>query len=161
MMMAQIKPLAIYLINKKGEFLMNTNIVDINKYKNKALEYKSFEIFKGIKDRSGRIIKKRTLGQARLFKGINTYHIFIKTLIGTRFFMLPESKNSHKYEYVILTREISQREDRKYYWNSVGEGVVLMGENAGLMRLKWDFFDSDDIYMRLEPTEQTSVGSLA
>ncbi len=139
---------------------MNTNIVDINKYKNQPLEYKSFEIFKGIKDRNGKIIKKRILGQAKLFKGINTYHIFIKTLIGTRFFMLPESKNSHKYEYVILTREPSQREDRKYYWNSVGEGIILMGENAGLMKLKWDFFDNDDIYMNIGPTEEKSVVSL-
>ena len=141
-----------------------TNVIPFNSGLERKPESKAFEIFKGVKDNSGRIRKKRALGQARLFEGAKTYHVFIKTLLGSRFFLLPETRNPQKYEYVILTREPSQVPERKYYWNSVGEGKILMGQNQGLMKLEWDFFGSDDIYMRLEPMElkesQKEEGSL-
>ena len=118
---------------------------------------KVYEIFKGIAGDGGAITRKRTLGQARLFEGSNTYHVFIKSLLGERFFLLPENRNPQKHEYVILTREPSLNPEKKYYWNSVGEGKILMGQNQGLMQLDWDFFSTDDVYMKLEPTlERTS-----
>lgn len=113
---------------------------------------KVYEIFKGIVGDGGVITRKRTLGQARLFEGSNTYHVFIKSLLGERFFLLPENRNPQKHEYVILTREPSLVLEKKYYWNSVGEGKILMGQNQGLMKLDWDFFSTDEVYMKLEPT---------
>ena len=135
---------------------LQENIINLEERLNIKPECKTFEIFKGFKDTYGKIRKKRTLGQARIFEGAKTYHVFIKTLLGSRFYLLPENRNPHKYEYVILTREPSQTPERKYYWNSVGEGRILMGENKGLMQLTWDFFGVNDIYMRLESEEEKS-----
>ena len=129
----------------------NTNILKLESKFLEKPEAKTFEIFKGFKDSYGKIRRKRILGQARIFEGAKTYHVFIKTLLGSKFYLLPENRNPQKYEYVILTREPSQTPDKKYYWSSVGEGKILMGENQGLMKLEWDFFGSSDIYMRLEP----------
>ena len=137
---------------------MNTNVLSIDKKFEERPESKTYEIFKGIKDQYGKIRKKRVLGQAKIFEGAKTYHVFIKTLLGSRFFLLPENRTPEKYEYVILTRELSQDPDKKYYWNCVGEGKILMGQNADLMKLEWDFFGSDDIYMNLEPLKDKAIG---
>lgn len=131
-----------------------SNEVLFPKVENFAPKSKVFEIFKGVKDHGGRIRKSRTLGQARIFEGSKTYHVFIKSLLQSRFFLLPENRHPKRYEYVILTREPSQDADRKYYWSSVGDGRILMGENQGLMQLNWDFFGAADIYMRLDPMEE-------
>ena len=136
------------------------NIISLEERLNIKPECKSFEIFKGETDSYGKIRKRRTLGQARIFEGAKTYHVFIKTLLGSKFYLLPENRTPHKYEYVILTREPSPTPDKKYYWSSVGEGKILMGENKGLMQLSWDFFGANDIYMKLEPMEEKNAQEL-
>ncbi len=139
---------------------MNSNILKIEPKFSEKPEAKTFEIFKGERDNYGKVRRKRTLGQARIFEGAKTYHVFIKTLLRAKFYLLPENRNPQKYEYVILTREPSQTPDKKYYWNSVGEGKILMGQNQGLMKLEWDFFGSDDIYMKLDPMEEKAPESI-
>ena len=133
--------------------MQKNNIIEFPTKRN----FKTFEIFKGIKTKEGFIKRKRSLGSARLFEGSNTYYLFIKTLLGDRFYLLPEQKNTDKYDFVILTREESKREGKKYYWSVVGEGLVLMGQNQGLMKINWDFFGGNDIYMRLEPVSDENT----
>ncbi len=138
--------------------ILKSNIINTESKLDTKPKSKSYEIFKGFKDASGKVIRKRVLGQARIFEGAKTYHVFIKTLLNSRFYLLPEGRNTQKYEYVILTRENSLNPDRKYYWNSVGEGKILMGTNVGLMQLTWDFFNSDNIYMNLNTIEDKEGG---
>ncbi len=133
------------LHKRKGGY-MTENVISLKDKKELLQGSKTFEIFKGEKDEYGKVKKTRALGQARIYKGSDTYHVFIKTLLNIKFFLLPEKKNPQKYEYVILTREISHYFDRKYYWNVVGEGRILMGQNEGLMELSWYFFGNKDVY---------------
>lgn len=112
-----------------------------------------FDVFKGVKDDSGKIHKLKSVGQAHLIDGCKTYTIHIKTLLNDVFFLLPETKRPELADFVILTRELSQQLGRKYFWNSVGDGKLLKGENSCLVNLSWDLFGADDIYLNLYPKD--------
>src|ERR1700722_17765180 len=84
-----------------------------------------FDIFKGIADGTGKIQKIKTVGHAHLVDGNKTYFIYLKTLLKDVFYLLPEQKKITEADYVLLTREPSQNPSRKYYWNNVGDGVVM------------------------------------
>ena len=126
----------------------------IQKAKDKA-EFRAkvyrFDIFKGVKDSAGKIQKIRSIGAAQLLAGARTYTIYLKPLLKDVFYLMPEEKKLTRGDYVILTREPSPMPPKKFYWNNIGEGYLLTGENAGLMRLEWDFFGAEDIYMSLHP----------
>ena len=121
------------------------------------VQVKTFEIFKGKKDKTGKIIKKRAVGVSRLFGNTRTYHVFIKAISQARYFILPERENYDQYQYVILTREESKVPEHKFFWSSVGDGSVLLGKNTGLVSLNWDFFNSEDIYMNLNPIKDEAI----
>ena len=109
-----------------------------------------FDIFKGVLDAEGKVNKIRTIGAAYLRDGLKTYTVTLKTFLKDKFYLLPNSKPESKAEFVILTRELGQNISRKYFWNSVGEAVVMDGVNRGLMKLAWDVL-ADDIYMSCHP----------
>jgi len=110
-----------------------------------------FDIFKGVKDASGKVSKVKSVGSAALTEGTKTYTLYIKTFLHDPFYVLPEQKPSRTADYVILTREPSRIPNRKYFWNSVGSGVLLTNENAGLLKLCWDMLGCDDVYLNLYP----------
>lgn len=110
-----------------------------------------FDIFKGIEDSTGKVQKIRSVGAAQLMEGARTYTVYLKSLLQDVFYLMPEEKRLTRGDYVILTREPSPVPPRKYFWNNIGEGYVLGGTNAGLMRLDWDLFGALDIYMSLQP----------
>ncbi|MBI3556166.1 MAG: hypothetical protein HY074_07875 [Deltaproteobacteria bacterium] len=110
-----------------------------------------FDIFKGVEDSDGKIQKIRSIGAAQLMEGARTYTVYLKPLLKDVFYLMPEEKKLTRGDYVILTREPAPVPPRKYYWNNIGEGFILAGANSGLMRLEWDFFGADDIYMSLHP----------
>ena len=83
-----------------------------------------------------------------------TYTIYLKPLLKDVFYLMPEEKKLTRGDYVILTREPSPMPPKKFYWNNIGEGYLLNGDNAGLMRLEWDFFGAEDIYMSLHPIKR-------
>jgi hypothetical protein len=116
-----------------------------------------FDIFKGAKDESGKVTKVKSIGHALINEGANTYSIHLKSLLKDQFFMLPERTHADRYDFVILTREDSFREGRKYFWNNVGEAKLLEGENRDLLKLTWDLFGADDIYLNTLPTKKTVV----
>lgn len=113
-----------------------------------------FDIFKGIADQSGKVHKMKSVGSATLLEGCKTYTIYLKTFLNDVFYMLPEQKKMTDADYVILTREPSHTPGRKYFWNSIGEGSLLSGDNSGYMQLNWDMFGAHDIYMNLCPVNR-------
>ncbi len=114
-----------------------------------------FDIFKGITDASGKVQKLKSVGHALINEGTSTYTIYLKTLLKDQFFMLPERTHLDRYDFVILTREDSFREGRKYFWNNVGMAKLLDGENRDLLKLSWDLFATDDLYLNTLPTKKT------
>jgi hypothetical protein len=110
-----------------------------------------FDIFKGIQDERGKIRKLKSVGAAYLKEGFKTYNVHLKTFLKDKFFLLPNSTPENKSDFVILTREPAQQIKRKHFWNNIGEGRILSGENHGLMQLRWDVL-VDDLYMALHPT---------
>lgn len=110
-----------------------------------------FDVFKGAVDANGKVHKLKSVGNGYLVEGCKTYSIYLKTFLDDVFYLLPEQKKMTKADYVILTREPSQNPNRKYFWNNVGEGVLLTGENAGLLQLSWDVLGAQDIYLNLYP----------
>ncbi len=114
-----------------------------------------FDIFKGVKDETGKVQKVKSIGHALINEGASTYTIHLKTLLKDQFFMLPERTHLDRYDFVLLTREDSFREGRKYFWNNVGEAKLLEGENRDLLKLTWDLFGADDIYLNTLPTKKT------
>jgi hypothetical protein len=116
-----------------------------------------FDIFKGVVDSEGKIQKIRSIGAAQLMEGARTYTVYLKSLLKDVFYLMPEEKKLTRGDYVILTREPSPNPPRKFYWNNIGEGFILSGPNAGIMRLDWDFFGGNDIYMSLHPTNRAEA----
>lgn len=116
-----------------------------------------FDIFKGVKDETGRIQKIKSVGYALISEGAHTYTIHLKTLLKDQFFMLPERTHTDRYDFVILTREDSFQQGRKYFWNNVGEAKLLEGENRDLLKLTWNLFGADDIYLNTIPVKKTVV----
>ncbi len=119
----------------------------------KAIMAYRFDVFKGSVGADGKITKIRSVGSAYVREGHQTYTLTLKTFLKDRFYLLPNTKEENAHmDYVILTREPAQRINRKYFWNSVGAGQILDGDNHGLMKLSWDVL-ADDIYMSLHPVK--------
>ncbi len=116
-----------------------------------------FDIFKGVQDETGRIQTVKSIGHALINEGAHTYTIHLKTLLKDQFFMLPERTHTDRYDFVILTREDSYQQGRKYFWNNVGEAKLLDGENRDLLKMNWDLFGADDIYLNTLPVKKTVV----
>ena len=116
-----------------------------------------FDIFKGVKDHTGRIQKMKSVGYALITEGAHTYTIHLKTLLKDQFYMLPERTHPDRYNFVLLTREDSFREGRKYFWNNVGEAKLLEGDNRDLLQLNWDMLGANDIYLNTIPVKKTVV----
>jgi hypothetical protein len=110
-----------------------------------------FDIFKGEINAEGKIVKKKSVGNAYLREGFRTYTVHIKTLLNNVFYILPNNHRGEKCDFVILTREPALQPGRKFFWNNVGEGWVLDGPNKGMIRLTWDFF-ANGLYMNVFPT---------
>lgn len=118
-----------------------------------------FDIFKGVADVKGRIQKVKSVGHALITEGSHTYTIYLKTLLKDQFYMLPERTHMDKYDFVILTREESFKEGRKFFWNNVGEAKLLDGENRDLLKLTWDILGADDIYLNTIPIKKSVLSA--
>jgi hypothetical protein len=116
-----------------------------------------FDVFKGILDENGKVIKTKSVGSAYVREGLSTYTVHLKTFLKDTFYLLQNTK-SPSPDFVILTREPAQNLNRKYFWNSVGEGIVLDGLNKGIMKLNWDVVGTD-LYMTVEPISVTEIAA--
>jgi hypothetical protein len=116
-----------------------------------------FDIFKGVKTPEGKIVKIKSVGSAFVREGLQTYTIHLKTLLKDTFYLLPNTRENTLGDYVILTREPSQKLGKKYFWNNVGVGNFMQAPNESIMHLSWDVMMADDIYMTLEPIHVSNV----
>lgn len=111
-----------------------------------------FDVFKGRIDETGKVIKICTLGQARLLENSETYNIYIKSLLSEVFYLRQiKFAKENKEKFTILTREKSFDKSTDFRWNYVGNCQSLQGENSSLLKMNWDFFGVDDVYMNLVP----------
>lgn len=117
----------------------------------KEPRYLRFDVFKGEKDAEGKIQKTKSVGVAFKPKDSTTFNLYLKTFTQEVFYLMPECMDMSRGDYTILTRVPSHFPNRKYFWNSVGEGWYLKGPNKGLMHLKWDMLGVDDIFLCLTP----------
>ncbi len=128
-----------------------------NKFQRSHVTVYRFDLFKGMTMDDGKIAKVKSVGSAFVREGLQTYTVHLKTLLKDTFYLLPNMRPNTVGDYVILTRELSQKPGKKYFWNNVGVGMILDGENRGLMRLTWDVLMGDDLYMTLEPAQVTDI----
>ena len=110
---------------------------------------------KGVADENGKVSKIKSVGAAYVREGLSTYTLHLKTFLKDTFYLLQNTK-SPTPDFVILTREPAQNMSRKYFWNNVGEGHVMNGENQGIMKLSWDIGIAD-LYMKIEPINVTEI----
>ena len=114
-----------------------------------------FDLFRGVKDSSGKVLKIKSVGSSYIREGLKTYTVHLKSFLKDTFYLLPNTRQSTTpADFVILTRELAQNSGKKYFWNSVGEGHYLDGENDGLMELAWDLLalrENEGIFMTLTP----------
>ncbi len=113
-----------------------------------------FDIFKGEVDQTGKVHKVKSVGSSYIREGLNTYTVHLKTFLKDTFYLIQNTRLPGP-DFVILSREASQNPKRKYYWNNIGEGVCLDGENKGIMKLTWDVLP--DLYMKVEPISVTEA----
>ena len=110
-----------------------------------------FDIFKGYKDPSGKVNKIKSVGSAYIRHGLRTYTVHLKTFLKDTFYLLENTRQiTSNADFVILTREPAQHSGKKYFWNSVGDGRVLDGDNERLMELSWDLLPGD-VYLDMSP----------
>lgn len=117
-----------------------------------------FDIFKGVKDAEGKVIKAKAVGSAYIREGLKTYTVHLKTFLKDTFYLLPNTRpDISDADFVILTREPAQNSGKKYFWNNVGEGRMLKDANHGIMQLSWDVLIANDLYMTLHPINATEL----
>lgn len=109
-----------------------------------------FEVFKGFSDDFGKIRRVKSIGEATHLDGTHTYQIRIAAIEEVEFFLLPE-KHDPSRDFSILRRKPSADSSKKYLWTTVGEAKLLSGLNSGFLKLEWDFFGADDVYLNLQP----------
>lgn len=133
------------------------NFDDARREQNSYVTVYRFDLFKGFKDPDGKVKKIKTVGSAYIREGLKTYTVHLKTLLKDTFYLLPNTKQTtSNADFVILTRELAQNPGKKYFWNNVGEGRILGGENNGVMELVWDILGSD-LYMTLHPINVSEI----
>ena len=109
-----------------------------------------FDLFRGVKDRNGRVMKQRSVGVVLYRDGMSTHTVYLKTFLKDTFYLLSNTrKSASPADFVILTREEARNVDRKYFWNNVGEANVMSGINEGLLELSFDLLGT--LYMNLSP----------
>jgi len=147
-------------VKKKGESMLaekNNQSTGFHGERKKE----TFEIFKGVEQNDGEILRTATLGQAVQYEGATTINLFIHTFMSDDgripYYMLPEKDKSMPHDYVILTRQRAHRQDKKYYWQCVGRGYKFQQHNEDYLCLEWDFFKTDNIYMKLTPKSKEPV----
>ncbi len=127
---------------------MNTIAINSQKAKsNNKVKVHRFEVFKGRTNEMGIVEKTTIVGHSTLYEGSSTYSVYLRTLLKDIFYLLPEESEERPHDFVILTREPSMIEGKKYFWNRVGTGKLLSNENAGLMKLEFDLFDNVELYL--------------
>jgi hypothetical protein len=125
--------------------------------KTKDITIYRFDVFKGVADGEGKIQKVKSVGVAYLREGMQTYTLHLKSFLEDTFYLLKNTKPAGS-DFVILTRELAKRGNRKYHWNNCGDGTIQKGVNADLLKLEWDLF-GEDVYMTVNPVHAQEIAT--
>ena len=134
---------------------MNTNNQIANK---NELNFTRFQVFQGKRNVQGKIEKTKTIGMSYHMEGQDNYTMRLWTFVESRFYLLPNHKQSGRY--LVMTREPNKNPNAKskYFWNIVGSGAV--DSAAGVIELEFDLFDKP-VYMNIFPEAQAHSISFA
>ena len=103
-----------------------------------------FDVFRGFKDKKGRVKKIRNVGHVHYDKEMDLLEVDIAVLEGSSFILEPETDVYKKYDYLIYLEDLSKKD-----FQTVGFGYLLHGPNLGLVQLKWEFYYTKHIYADL------------
>jgi len=109
----------------------------------------TYDIFKGINDKSGKIIKIRSVGFANAHKKGTSSSLHLKDLENTTYLLLSEKDPLSNYDFSIVLQNSSKKNE------IVGTGTLLTGINSGLIKLEWDLWGNGDIYLALTDNWET------
>ena len=110
-----------------------------------------FDIFRGVAQSDGAIVKIKSVGVALLREPSSTYTLLLNMFVNDAFYLVPARKSETSAEYVIMTRSHSPNPKKRYIWRAVGEAHLIENERGGAFKLSWDLFPGSDIYMSLHP----------
>ncbi|MEZ4743988.1 MAG: hypothetical protein R3B45_16330 [Bdellovibrionota bacterium] len=117
----------------------------------------SFDVFRGSQNKKGQVLKVRSVGLAYCDESSQIGEIHINDLPHQLFYIYAEESINHTFDYTIFIQDRSTEE-----LIPVGVGYLLVGDNAGLIRLDWDFYNNSNIYINLTPqNNKTSLGLAA
>ena len=103
-----------------------------------------FDMFKGRKNKKGRVKKLRSVGHLHYDKLSDLCEIKINGLERSDYILEPEKDINATHDYVIYYENL-ENEDLE----PVGVGYLLHRPNAGLIRLEWNFLGTSKIYIDL------------
>jgi hypothetical protein len=106
-----------------------------------------FEIFKGQAAADGKIEKNCSVGHATLYEGSATYTIYLRMFLKDQFYLLPEREVNRPFDFVILTRELSNLPGKRFFWNRIGTAKLLSDQNSGVMRLDFDLLNGVELFL--------------
>jgi len=111
----------------------------------------TYDIFKGKKDKSGKIIKIRSVGFANALKKETNSSLHLKDLESRVYLLVPEKDPFENHDFFIVFQKESFKNkiSNDQLLEIVGTGTLLTGINSGLIKLEWDLWGNDDIYLSL------------
>ena len=103
-----------------------------------------FDVFKGFKSKKGHVRKDRSVGHVYYDETTGLCKIHIDALERSPYTLEPEIDIHQKHDYLIYYEDLSKKG-----LQIVGLGYLLHGPNTGLVKLKWDFYYTPNIYVDL------------
>lgn len=105
----------------------------------------TFDIFKGRKNKNRQVVKIRNVGCGYYSSKWGHFELQINGLAQGGYALKAETDVSAVHDYVIYYKTLCSNSPKQ-----VGVGYLLRGDNAGLIRMEWDFYDSKNIYIDLK-----------
>jgi hypothetical protein len=109
------------------------------------MKYNYFDIFKGVKDKKGRIIKQRSVGHCLFNENNVVSSLQFNGQYRDRFHLEPEEDPNSPHDFLICYH---RRQNPKMK-ESIGVATLLCGVNAGLIQLELDIYGNTDLYINL------------
>ncbi len=114
-----------------------------------------FDIFKGHRNKDGKVQRIRKLGHAYYCEDSGFCEVKIHGSSDSQYILEAENSVLKDYDYNIFYEDLENKDLER-----VGVGYLLHGPNVGLVRLEWDSYDNSDAYIDLSPSSPHSSSRL-
>ncbi|MCB9092872.1 MAG: hypothetical protein H6621_00060 [Halobacteriovoraceae bacterium] len=104
-----------------------------------------YDVFKGHIGRKGKVLKVRSVGRTTFDESSVRGLLFINSLSKGNYYLAAENDPLSVHDFTIFYTE----SDKFDSGEPVGVGFLLTDENAGLIRLEWDIFGVNDMYVNI------------